>query len=116
MMRYFGDPEEVLDWKQTDFDPVVAEVALRRGRVLHVVLRCEDGLLALNFWRSEAERREAGREVHELAQFADVVEARNREHPEGTAYPSAEPYRVVDVITEQDLVARLDKGPGRSER
>jgi hypothetical protein len=48
LLRFEGDPEDLLSRKQRHLDPVTARVGPQAGGLLHITVTTHDGLLVLN--------------------------------------------------------------------
>ena len=70
MMRFSGDPDELLAKIDEHVDPVSQRLAPRHGGLANLVARTDDGVLVINLWRDEEGR-------HAMAQEPEIQEAVN---------------------------------------
>jgi hypothetical protein len=68
MMRMSGDPDELADRIERHIRPVGQRLAPKHGGLGTILARTDDGVLAINLWKSEEGR-------HAMAQEAEIQEA-----------------------------------------
>ena len=89
-----GDPDALLQKKQTAMDPIVRQIAPEYGALLSITAKTADGLITVNLW-------ESAEGAHAFTQRSEVQQAQARS---GLPRPATfERYTDVSVETYRQL-------------
>ena len=98
MLRFDGDPEDLLARKQEFLDPVTARVGPTRGGLVHLTATTPEGLLVINVLADQGEGQDPG-------MSPEVIQALRES---GLPQPRTERYELARlVVTESAAAAAL---------
>lgn len=95
LLRFEGDPDDLLARKQRYLDPVTARVGPRAGGLAHITAKTPDGLLVLNLMADSNGQATA-------AMHPDVLQALRES---GLPQPKTERYKVTRFVLAPDATS-----------
>ena len=86
IVKFNGDPDELLSFKKEKIDPYIRPRAQERGAVAQTVLKTDEGLMVINFFSTVEGRDAMAEHVNNDPEFHRIFEDGGKQRPVPVPY------------------------------